>query len=286
MMSDNSLESVRYYMLALVKNWENQKPKRPNPPWRLLGLGLLFVNGMAALFLPIGLFGSVFSTIAFLGLLFLPLFFVTLRLTKFYGNPVFFALFLGFLSAPLSALYLSHAFGFFLGLRSPEQTIIQSDSGMFNIRIQQLKNFRFLHQYQAQITTAPRTKSPGSIRRSLYFHVAPWVHSDWKEGDTIPAWAACPQISDSVCDWDKQNPSVGESLASSGLYPYYLEAVQDAAKKYGFELSKKPKILLPLADPQGSLIKTGVYGISGLLVLNYIWVIGVILWRRRLGASS
>ncbi|MFB5652474.1 hypothetical protein ACE5IS_17665 [Leptospira wolffii] len=273
-------------MFALVKNWENQRPKRPEPPWRILGLGLLFVNGMAALFLPIGLFGSVFSTVAFLGFLFLPLFFLTLKLTKQYGNAIFFALFLGFLSAPLSGLYLSHAFGFFLGLRTPEQTIIQPESGIFHVRIVQLKNFYFLYKYQSRVTATTKAKAPGSITKPLYFHVAPWVPSDWKEGDPVLAWAACPQISDSVCDWEKESPNVGESLSSSGLYPYYLEAVQEAGKKYGFDIPPKPKILLPLSDPQGALIKTGVYGISGLLALNYIWIIGILIWQRRRNSSG
>ncbi|TGK04808.1 hypothetical protein EHO59_08095 [Leptospira semungkisensis] len=272
-------------MLALVKNWENQKPRRPDPPWKLLGLGLLFVNGMAALFLPVGLFGTVFSTISFLGLLFLPLFFLTLKLTKFYGNTIFFALFLGFLSGPLSALYLSHAFGFFLGLQTPEQTILQADSGILSSRIFRFTNSKFLYKYQLLKTAILKTKAPGSITKPLYFHVAPWVANDWKEGEQVHVWAACPQLSEKVCDWEKQNPRVGESLSASGLYSYYSEAVQDAGKKYGFAVPQSPKILLPISNPEGVLVNMGILGISGLLVLNYLWIIGVIIWRRRLSNS-
>ncbi|MEI1278629.1 hypothetical protein V6Z05_09910 [Leptospira venezuelensis] len=267
-------------MFALVKNWENQKPKKPEPPWRLLGLGLLFVNGMAALFLPIGLFGTLISTIACLGFLFLPMFFMTLRLTKFYGNSIFFALFLGFISAPVSSLYLSHAFGFFLGLKSPEQTIFQKESGPSNSHIYRFTDSKFLYKYQVTKTT------PGSIKKTLYFHVAPWVSSDWKEGDEVLTWAVCPQFSEKVCDWDKQNSRVGQSLAHSniaGLSSYYAEAVQEACKKFGFDLPKSPRILLPISNPEEVLFNMGVLGLASLLALNYIWIIGILVWNKRRG---
>ncbi|EPG76343.1 hypothetical protein LEP1GSC058_1250 [Leptospira fainei serovar Hurstbridge str. BUT 6] len=241
----------------------------------------MFVNGMAAVFLPIGIFGSILSAVALLVLLFLPLFFAALKLTKVYGNAVFFALFLGFLSGPLSTLYLSHSFGYFLGLHYQNSTGPDTLSEFPGVRIFRFSNARFLYKYQAKKTSVVRPKAPGAIQKPLYFHVVPWVSFAWKEGDPIQTWAACPNLADSICDWDLQNTGVGESLSTSALFPYYLEAVEESGKIHHLRVSAKPRILLPLSDPEAALVRTGLYGMSGLIMLNYLWVVGVIVWRRR-----
>ncbi|EQA44071.1 hypothetical protein LEP1GSC050_2213 [Leptospira broomii serovar Hurstbridge str. 5399] len=268
-------------IVGLVKTWDKNHRPKPEPPWRLLGLGLLFVNGMAAVFLPIGIFGSIVSAIALLILLFLPLFFAALKLTKIYGNAVFFALFLGFLSGPLSTLYLSHSFGYFLGLHYQNSTGPDALSEFPGVRIFRFSNARFLYKYQAKKTSIVAPKAPGAIQKPLYFHVVPWVSSAWKEGDPVQTWAACPNLADSLCDWDTQNTGVGESLSTSALFPYYMEAVEESGKIHHLRISPKPRILLPLSDPEAALVRTGLYGMSGLIMLNYLWVVGVIVWRRR-----
>ncbi|WP_210415328.1 hypothetical protein [Leptospira fluminis] len=268
-------------IVALVKTWDKSRGPKPEPPWRLLGLGLLFVNGMAAFFLPVGIFSDFSSIVALLIFLFLPFFFLALRLTKIYGNAVFFALFLGFLAGPISALYLSHAFGYFLGLHFGGVREPGSLAEFPGVRIFRIADARFLYKYQAKKTSVIRPKAPGSILKPLNFHVVPWVSSSWKEGDPIEVWAACPNLTEQVCDWEIQNTGVGESLSRSSLYPYYLEAVEEAGHLHGLKISPKPKILIPLSDPEAALVRTGIYGMSGLVVLNYLWVVGVVVWRRR-----
>lgn len=103
-------------IFALVKIGDRPFPPEPSPQnltWQLLLIGFGLVNGMALLFIPLGMYGSVFFTIIWLLFLFLPLLFIVIRLSTKFGNLLYVALFLSLLSAGVSSLYISHTIGFF-----------------------------------------------------------------------------------------------------------------------------------------------------------------------------
>jgi hypothetical protein len=83
-------------ILALVKIGDRTPPPGPpsqNSDWKLLFVGLCFVDGMALLFIPLGIYGSVLVTAALLLFLFLPLLFLVIRLSSRFGNLLFVAFF-------------------------------------------------------------------------------------------------------------------------------------------------------------------------------------------------
>ncbi|PJZ68890.1 hypothetical protein CH373_08235 [Leptospira perolatii] len=265
-------------IFGLVKTGDRMYPNRQDPSWKVLGLGLLFVNGMAALFLPVGLFGTLFEIIFLLIILFLPSLYITIKLTKRFGNILLLAMFLGFVSGPLSALYLSKSLSYAFGIRYYEAKNPDSLREDSSARIVHFQSAKFLTNYLYTRTATIRFRATDS--REIFFHIIPWVKEDWEEGDAIYTWAVCTSYSQDECDWKLGDPRTGEMYPRSELYKYYLEVIEGAVESLHLNAKFPPRLMVPISDPRDRFLRTGLYGGLGLLVINYLWIIGVIILKR------
>ncbi|MDV6234595.1 hypothetical protein CH379_003005 [Leptospira ellisii] len=268
-------------IIALVKTGDRQFPggSSSDSPWKLLLLGLGLMNGMALLFIPLGIYGSVLLTAAILLVLFLPLLFLVIRLSGRFGNLLYIALFLSLLSAGVSSLYISHSIGFFLGIPVGKDTDLAEKTEFENDRILVFRGIRILTEYVSSRSAVSRGKTEPKRSKHIYFHVAPMVSSGWKEGDPIHVWVACERMELPTCSWGNSVFFWGENLKNHSLYPYYNMAVQDAGKIYKFSLSQQPTIFRPIQDPEKKLVRAGMYGVSGLFFLNYSWFVCIFLGK-------
>lgn len=267
-------------IFALVKTGD--RPYPPGPPsqnshWQLLLIGFCLVDGMALLFIPLGIYGSVLLTAALL--LFLPLLFLVIRLSTKFGNLLYIALFLSLLSAGVSSLYISHSIGFFLGLPAGKNTDLAQSGEFGNDRILVFRGVKILNNYVSSRSAISRAKSEPKRAKTIYFHVAPLVSANWKEGDPIHVWVACERMELPHCTWGSSVLFWGENLKTHSLYTYYKLSVQDAGKIYKFPIPENPTIFRPIADPEKKLVRAGMYGLSGLFFLNYSWFVCIFLGK-------
>ncbi|MBW0433834.1 hypothetical protein DLM76_10485 [Leptospira yasudae] len=269
-------------IIALVKTGDRPYPPGPpsrNSPWQLLLIGFCLVDGMALLFIPLGIYGSVLLTAALLLFLFLPLLFLVIRLSTKFGNLLYVALFLSLLSAGVSALYISHSIGFFLGIPVGKNVDLAQSGEFGNDRILVFRGVKILTDYVSSRSAISRAKSEPKRAKTIYFHVAPLVAASWKEGDPIHVWVACERMELPNCSWGSSVFFWGENLKNHSLYPYYKLSVQDAGKIYKFPISEHPTIFRPIADPEKKLVRAGMYGLSGLFFLNYSWFVCIFLGK-------
>ncbi|TGK31705.1 hypothetical protein EHQ12_03790 [Leptospira gomenensis] len=266
-------------IIALVKTGDRQFPGEfsSDSPWKLLFLGLALMNGMALLFIPLGIYGSVSLTAAVLLSLFLPLLFLVIRLSGRFGNLLYIALFLSLLSAGVSSLYISHSVGLFLGVPPGNNADLAEKSEFENDRVLVFRGIRILTESVFSRSAVIREKTEPKRSKPIYFHVAPLVSSAWKEGDPIRVWVACERMEFPTCSWGKSVFFWGENLESHSLYPFYKQAVQDAAKLYRLPISEKVTIFRPIQDAEKRLLRGGMFGVSGLFFLNYSWFVCIFL---------
>ncbi|EMJ90554.1 hypothetical protein [Leptospira alstonii] len=270
-------------IFALVKIGDRPfPPGQPsqNSPWQLLLIGFCLVDGMALLFIPFGIYGSVLLTVALLIFLFLPLLFLVIRLSAKFGNLLYVALFLSLLSAGVSALYISHSIGFFLGFPVGKNVDLSqfSQSGESD-RILVFRGVKILTDYVSSRSAISRARTEPKRAKTIYFHVAPLVSSSWKKGDPIPGWVACERMELPTCTWGSSVFFWGENLKNHSLYPYYKLSVQDAGRIYKFSLPEHPIIFRPIQNPERKLFRAGMYGLSGLFFLNYSWFLCIFLGK-------
>ncbi|TGK19764.1 hypothetical protein [Leptospira stimsonii] len=269
-------------IFALVKSGDRPPPEPPsqNSPWRLLLVGLCLVDGMAILFIPFGIYGSVLVTAALLLFLFLPLLFLVIRLSSRFGNLLYVALFLSLLSAGVSSLYISQSIGFFLGIPIGKNTNLITKNELGNDRILVFKGVKILTDYvssrSAKVGKGSTSSNPA---KTIYFHVAPLVAINWKEGDPIFVWVACERLELPTCQWGNSVFFWGENLKNHSFYGYYKLAVQEAGKIYKFPIEAEPTIFRPIANPEKKLVRSGLYGLSGLFFLNYSWFVCIFLGK-------
>ncbi|AOP33401.1 hypothetical protein A0128_05800 [Leptospira tipperaryensis] len=271
-------------ILALVKSGD-RTPQPPGPPsqnshWKLLFVGFCLVDGMALLFIPLGIYGSVLVTAALLLFLFLPLLFLVIRLSSRFGNLLYVALFLSLLSAGVSSLYISHSIGFFLGIPMGKNTDLIENTELGNDRILVFRGVKILTNYvSSRSGKTGKGKISSKPTKTIYFHVAPLVSTSWKEGDPIHVWVACERMELPNCQWGDSVFFWGENLKNHSLYTYYKLAVQEAGKIYKFPIGDRPTIFRPIADPEKKLVRAGLYGLSGLFFLNYSWFVCIFLGK-------
>ncbi|MBM9501607.1 hypothetical protein JWG44_15240 [Leptospira sp. 201903071] len=269
-------------IFALVKTGDRTPP--PGPPsqnsyWKLLLVGFCLVDGMALLFIPLGIYGSVLVTAALLLFLFLPLLYLVIRLSSRFGNLLYVALFLSLLSAGVSSLYISQSIGFFLGIPIGKNTNLVDNAEFGNDRILVFRGVKILTNYVSSRSAISRGKTSPKPAKTIYFHVAPLVSSGWKEGDPIYVWVACERMELPNCHWGSSVFFWGENLKNHSLYSYYKLAVQEAGKIYKFPIGDQPTIFRPIADPEKKLVRAGLYGLSGLFFLNYSWFVCIFLGK-------
>ncbi|EKP05442.1 hypothetical protein LEP1GSC018_1435 [Leptospira kirschneri str. 2008720114] len=267
-------------IFALVKMGDRPFPPEPSPQnvtWQLLLIGFGLVNGMALLFIPLGMYGSVFFTIIWLLFLFLPLLFLVIRLSTKFGNLLYVALFLSLLSAGVSSLYISHTIGFFLGIPIGKNMDLSQRGEFGKNRILVFREVKILPDYIYSRSAISKSKAEPQLTKTIYFPVAPLVSSSWKEGDPVHVWVACEKMELPTCNWGSSVFFWGENLKNHSLYPYYKLSVQDAGRIYKFAVSEYPTIFRPITDPEKKLVRAGMYGLSGLFFLNYSWFICIFL---------
>ncbi|TGM61676.1 hypothetical protein [Leptospira adleri] len=270
-------------IFALVKSGDRIPPPDPssqNSHWKLLLFGFCLVDGMALLFIPLGIYGSVLVTAALLLFLFLPLLFLVIRLSSTMGNLLYVALFLSLLSAGVSSLYISHCVGFFLGIPIGKNTNLTTNNELGNDRILVFKGVKILTNYvSSRSAKTGKGKLSPKPPKTIYFHVAPLVSANWKEGDPIHVWVACESLELPNCHWGNSVLFWGENLKNHSYYGYYKLAVQEAGKIYKFSIEESPVIFRPIANPEKKLVRTGLYGLSGLFFLNYSWFVCIFLGK-------
>lgn len=269
-------------IFALVKTGDRPFPPEPpsqNSLWQLLLIGFCLVDGMALLFIPLGIYGSVLLTTILLLFLFLPLLFLVIRLSTKFGNLLYIALFLSLLSAGVSAFYIGHSIGFFLGIPVGKNANLAQGGEFGNDRILIFRGVKVLTNYVSSRSAVRKIKTEPKHTKTIYFHVAPLVSANWKEGDPIYVWIACGRVELPNCVWGNSVFFWGESLKAHSLYPYYKLSVQDAGRAYKFSIPEYPMIFRPISDPEKKLVRAGMYGLSGLFFLNYSWFV-CIFWEN------
>lgn len=150
-----------------------------------------------------------------------PLLFLVIRLSTKFGNLLYIALFLSLLSAGVSALYISHSIGFFLGVPVGKNANLIQGEEFGNDRILIFRGVKILTNYVSSRSAISRVKAEPTYTKTIYFHVAPLVSSNWKEGDPIYVWVACGRMELPNCVWGNSVFFWGESLKTHSLYPYY-----------------------------------------------------------------
>lgn len=243
-------------IFALVKTGDRFFPPEPpsqNSLWQLLLIGFCLVDGMALLFIPLGIYGSLLLTATLLLFLFLPLLFLVIRLSAKFGNLLYIALFLSLLSAGVSALYISHSIGFFLGIPVGKNSNLTQGGEFGNDRILIFRGVKILTDYVSSRSAVRRVKAEPKQTRTIYFHVAPLVSENWKQGDPIHVWVACERMELPNCIWRNSVFFWGENLKTHSLYPYYKLSVRDAGRIYKFPVSESPTIFRPIADSEKNL---------------------------------
>lgn len=269
-------------IFALVKTGDRPFPPEPpsqNSLWQLLLIGFCLVDGMALLFIPLGIYGSVLLTTILLLFLFLPLLFLVIRLSTKFGNLLYIALFLSLLSAGVSAFYISHSIGFFLGIPVGKNANLAQGGEFGNDRILIFRGVKVLTNYVSSRSAVRKIKTEPKHTKTIYFHVAPLVSANWKEGDPIYVWIACGRVELPNCVWGNSVFFWGESLKTHSLYPYYKLSVQDAGRAYKFSIPEYPMIFRPISDPEKKLVRAGMYGLSSLFFLNYSWFVCTFLGK-------
>ncbi|PJZ46060.1 hypothetical protein [Leptospira brenneri] len=148
--------------VGFVEN-QNRKKREPNeepfPSIFIFWIGLSFIFGFGFFLLPFGAFFPLSISVWAILILFLPVLFLGILVSKKTGFKILLAVFLSLLAGVNSVLFLGDSIGYGLGITAKTEVLPEETSQYLNYR------YLFLRDFYLDESTAGEFRSPLLVRR-------------------------------------------------------------------------------------------------------------------------
>ncbi|MCW7492989.1 hypothetical protein ND861_08265 [Leptospira sp. 2 VSF19] len=247
---------------------ENQNRKKPDPSeeptssFFVFWTGLSFICGFGIFLLPFGAFFPLSVSVWAILILFLPVLFLGILLTKRTGFKILLAVFLSLLAGGNSVLFLGDSIGYHFGITSKMEVLPEEVSQYLNYR------YLFLRDFYLDDVEKGEFRSPLLVRRRSGGAVyGPVIRFHYKRIRSIsgkeikpPLYAICYSKEDIQCNLS--------GLFSGGVV--LKEPIWDMAE---LPFAKDSLFLVWRGPLDAEMFNKGIYSCLFFLFLNLVWAV-------------
>jgi hypothetical protein len=265
-------------MIQFVERKRDPDGERSFNRWILLLVGLLIINGMTLVFIPLSIFVSKNISAAFLIIIFILAFFACIRYSYKFSYGTIYALFLSIIGATVSFLYLGEFVSLISGNLVKKNVSITDNLQYNSKKIIYFSNGKFLEDYSNQLLGVVQPKvSRLQTTKPIYFQVTPFVEDSWKHGDPIRIWFVCNDAGMKDCLLNK-GYRTGMLISEPDPLKNYIKAIEITKEKFGLTLHKNIHIIRWVKNPEYGILQTSFFATLVVLGLNIFWMLSVFIY--------
>ncbi|EKJ85440.1 hypothetical protein CLV96_0964 [Leptospira meyeri] len=251
--------------VGFVENQNRKKPEpngQPAPLFYIFWTGLCFIFGFGFLLLPLGAFFPLSISVWALLVLFLPILFLGIILSKRTGLKILLAVFLSLLAGGNSLLFLGDSIGYGLGMTAKGDVLPEEVFENIGYR------YLFLRDFYLDDVEKGEFRSPLLVRRRSGGAVyGPVIRFHYKRIRSIsgkeikpPLYALCYSKEEIQCNLS--------GLFSGGVV--LKEPIWDMAE---LPLAKESLFLVWRGPLDAEMFTKGIYSCLFFLFLNLVWAV-------------